>query len=132
MACVACAPVEVQPDELLLAFQMQRQATFDAVPLNPRSCSGPGVKLCTYRRRLHYGAADFLVLQISLLILGRPHERCNVAEKNELLQGVSCAANWARAPHASASPQACMQVLCYSSFGHMRGTCTFGALLLQI
>ena len=44
------APDEVQPDELLLAFQMQQQAAFDAVPLDPRSCLGPGVKLCTYRR----------------------------------------------------------------------------------
>ena len=47
---VAGAPVEVQPDELQLSFQMQRQAAFDAVPLDPRSCPGPGVKLCTYRR----------------------------------------------------------------------------------
>ena len=41
---VAAAPVEVQPDELQLSFQMQQQAAFDAVP---RSCPGPGVKLCT-------------------------------------------------------------------------------------
>ena len=47
---VVGAPVEVQPDELQLSFQMQRQAAFDAMPLNPRSCPGPGVKLCTYRR----------------------------------------------------------------------------------
>ena len=47
---LAGAPVEVQPDELQLSFQMQRQAAFDAVPLDPRSCPGPGVKLCTYRR----------------------------------------------------------------------------------
>ena len=47
---VAGAPVEVQPDELQLSFQMQWQAAFDAVPLDPRSCPGPGVKLCTYRR----------------------------------------------------------------------------------
>ena len=47
---VAGAPVEVQPDELQLSFQMQQQAAFDAVPLDPRSCPGPGVKLCTYRR----------------------------------------------------------------------------------
>ena len=47
---VAGAPVEVQPDELQLSFQMQRQAAFDAVPLDPRSCPGQGVKLCTYRR----------------------------------------------------------------------------------
>ena len=45
---VAGAPVEVQPDELQLAFQMQQQAAFDAVPLDPRSCPGPGVKLCTF------------------------------------------------------------------------------------
>ena len=38
---VAGAPVGVQPDELQLAFQMQRQAAFDAVPLDPRSCLGP-------------------------------------------------------------------------------------------
>ena len=47
---VADAPVEVQPDELRLSFQMQQQAAFDAVPLDPRCCPGPGVKLCTYRR----------------------------------------------------------------------------------
>ena len=43
---VAGDPIEVQPDKLLLAFQMHQQAAFDAVPLDPRSCSGPGVKLC--------------------------------------------------------------------------------------
>ena len=43
------APVEVQPDELLLVFQMQQQATFDAVHLDPRPCLGPGSKLCTDR-----------------------------------------------------------------------------------
>ena len=32
---VAGAPVEMQPDELLLAFQMQQQPVFDAVPLYP-------------------------------------------------------------------------------------------------
>ena len=47
---VAGTPVEVQPDELQLSLQMQRQAAFDAVLLDPRSCPGPGVKLCTYRR----------------------------------------------------------------------------------
>ena len=47
---VAGALVEVQPDELQLSFQMQRQAAFDAVPLDPRSCPGLEVKLCTYRR----------------------------------------------------------------------------------
>ena len=48
---VAGAPVEVQPDELLLAFEAQRQAAFDAVPLDPLSCPGSGLKLCTYRTR---------------------------------------------------------------------------------
>ena len=47
-------PVEqgrlARPGELQLSFQVQRQAAFDAVPLDPRSCPGPGVKLCTYRR----------------------------------------------------------------------------------
>ena len=36
------APVEVQRDELQLSFQMQRQAAFDAVPLDPRSCLARG------------------------------------------------------------------------------------------
>ena len=39
---VAGAPIEVRPDELPLSFQMQQQAAFDAVPLDPRSCLGPG------------------------------------------------------------------------------------------
>ena len=47
---MAGAPVEVQPDELQLSSPVQRQAAFDAVPLDPRSCPGPGVVLCTYRR----------------------------------------------------------------------------------
>ena len=47
---MAGAPVEVQPGELQLAFQMRQQAAFDAVPLDPRSCPGPVMKLCTYRR----------------------------------------------------------------------------------
>ena len=38
------------PGELQMAFQMRQQAAFDAVPLDPRSCPGPGVKLCTYCR----------------------------------------------------------------------------------
>ena len=45
----AGAPVEVWPDELLLAFQTQQLANLDALPLDPRFCSGPGVKLWTYR-----------------------------------------------------------------------------------
>ena len=47
---MAGAPIEVQPDELLLAFEAQQQAAFDAAPLDPRSCPCLGVKLCTYRR----------------------------------------------------------------------------------
>ena len=35
---VAGAAVEVQPDELQLAFQLRQQAAFDAVPLGP--CQG--------------------------------------------------------------------------------------------
>ena len=50
LAAILNLAVEVQPDELQLSFQMQRQAAFDAVPLDPRSCPGPGVKLWTYRR----------------------------------------------------------------------------------
>ena len=47
---VAGAPVKMRPDELQVASQMQHQAAIDAVPLDPRSCPGPGVKLCPYRR----------------------------------------------------------------------------------
>ena len=39
---VAGASVEVQPDELQLSFQMQRQAAFDALPLDPRTLPWPG------------------------------------------------------------------------------------------
>ena len=47
---VAGAPAEVQLDKLQLPSQRQQQAAFDAVPLNPPSCPGPEMKLCTYRR----------------------------------------------------------------------------------
>ena len=48
-ACMgmANAPVEVQPDKLLLAFKMQ-QAPFETVPLDPWSCPGLRKILCTY------------------------------------------------------------------------------------
>ena len=35
---LAGAPVAVRPNELLLAFQMQQQATCEYVPLDPQSC----------------------------------------------------------------------------------------------
>ena len=38
------------PGKLQLAFQMRQQASVDALPLDPRSCPGPGMKLCVYRR----------------------------------------------------------------------------------
>ena len=85
---VAGAPVEVQPDELQLSFQMQQQAVFDAVPLDPRSCPGPGLKLCTYRRRVSSSCTSGLPS-----LLGSPHEHCKVAEDFELSHGVSFAAD---------------------------------------
>ena len=39
---MAGAPAQVQPDELLLAFRLQQQASTDAVSWDPLSCSGPG------------------------------------------------------------------------------------------
>ena len=44
------APIKVQLGELVQSFGLQRQSDLDSLPLDPRSCSGPGVKLCTYRR----------------------------------------------------------------------------------
>ncbi len=44
------APIKVQLMELVQSFGLQRQSDLDSLPLDPRSCSGPGVKLCTYRR----------------------------------------------------------------------------------
>ena len=65
---VAAAAVEVQPGELLLASQMQQPAALVALEhtgtLDPRSCPGLGVELCTY---VVYIAADLLVLQIRVL-----------------------------------------------------------------
>ena len=49
VGCQGCCKVSFLPS-FQLPFQMQRQAAFDAVPLDPRFCPGPGVKLCTYRR----------------------------------------------------------------------------------
>ena len=100
---VAGAPVEVQPDELQLAFQMQQQAAFDAVPLDPQSCLGPGVKLCTYRRWFSRPANESAHVPSPL---GSPHEHCKVAEDFEISHGVSFAANRAGPPSAPASPQA--------------------------
>ena len=47
---MASAPVELQPDELPMVFQMQHHDTFDDVPFDPRSGPGPKVELCTYDR----------------------------------------------------------------------------------
>ena len=79
---MADAPVEVQPDELQPAFQMQRQAAFDAVPEHPRSCPGPGVNLCKYHRWF-LRPAD----QICSVFMESPHVRCEVAENFEILHG---------------------------------------------
>ena len=84
---MAGAPVEVQPDELRLSFQMQRQAAFDAVPLDPRSCPGPG-------EAVHVSPLVFSSCTSGLpSLLGSPHEHCKVAEDFEVSHGVSFAAN---------------------------------------
>ena len=88
---VAGAPVEVQPDELQLSFQMQQQAAFDAVLLDPRSCPVPGGEAV----HVAYGiTAGFLVLHIrSAQSTRSPHEHCKVAEDFEISHGVSFAAD---------------------------------------
>ena len=48
---MAGTPVEVRPDELLLAFRLQQHATFKAVirasvKLDPQSCRGPREEIC--------------------------------------------------------------------------------------
>ena len=59
--------VVVQPDELPLAFQMWQQATFKAVPLDPRSCPGLGSEA------VHIWPYGFFVLLIrSALIIETP------------------------------------------------------------
>ena len=55
------APIKMQLGELEQSFGLQRQSDLDSLPLDPRSCSGPGVKLYTYRhsricRLCHTGA----------------------------------------------------------------------------
>ena len=85
---VAGAPVEVQPDELQLSFQMQRQAAFDAVPLDPRSCQWPGGEA------VHVSPLVFSFCTSGLpSLLGSPHEHCKFAEDFEILHGVSFAAD---------------------------------------
>ena len=42
------APVKVQFGELDQSFGSQRQFDVDSLRLDPRSCSGPGLKLCPY------------------------------------------------------------------------------------
>ena len=81
---VACAPVEVRPDELQLSFQVQQQAAFDAVPLHPRSCPGPGGEA------VHISPLAFSSCTSGLpSLLGIPHEHCKVAEDFETSHGVS-------------------------------------------
>ena len=101
---VAGAPFEVQPDKLFLAVQMQQQAAFDAVPLDPQSCLGPGVKLRTYRRWFSY-ATD----QVCPFYWEVPMSTCKVHCKvAEIPHGVSFAANCARPPSGPAPPQTCV------------------------
>ena len=62
------ALVEVRPDELLVAFQLQQQATCEAVPMDPRTWPGLGV-----------------VVQIrSAALLARRHEHCQPYRKAHL------------------------------------------------
>ena len=84
---MAGAPAKVQISELLLAFQKQQQATFDAVALDPWSCLGPGMKLCTchcwFSCLADRNCPSFW--EVSM--------QCEVAETFDVLHGVSIAAN---------------------------------------
>ena len=127
---MAGAPIEVQPDELLLAFEAQRQAAFDAVPLDPRSCPGSGVKLCTYRRWF-----------------ARPaHQRCpaywevhmSTAKLQRILR-FRMGSHLLPIEHALGKAAICVCLdtsVCVGSVTSelwvMRGTCSLSALLLQI
>ena len=91
---MAGAPLEVQPDELLLAFQVQQRAAFDAVPLDRQSCPGPGAKLCTYCRWFSRPAD-----QVCPVYWKVPMAMSNV----QISHGGSCAANLAGPASALAS-----------------------------
>ena len=77
--------VEVTPGRAAsqLALEMQQQAIFEVVPFDSWFCTGPGVKMCMYRRWFSRPANQ---------ICTNSHEHCESAEDGEVLHGVSFAA----------------------------------------
>ena len=108
-------------------FQMQQQAAFDAVPLDPRSCPGLGGEA------VHVSPLVFSSCTSGLpSLLGSPHEHCKVADYLKISHGVSFAGRSSRAAIC-----ACLAIaVCVGSvileLWVMRGTCSWSALLLQI
>ena len=110
-----------------MSFQMQRQAASDAVPLDPRSCPGPGVKLCTYRRWFSRPAH-----QVCPVYWDVPMSTVKLQRILRFRMGSHLAAQLSRVAIC-----ACLATgVCVGSvtleLWVMRGTCSWSALLLQI
>ena len=123
---VAGAPVEVQPDELQLSSQMQRQAAFDAVPLDPRSCPGPGAKLCTYRRWFSRPAH-----QVCPVYWEVPMSTAKLQRILRFTWGLICCQLNRAAICACLATGVCVGSVTLELWV-MRGTCSWSALLLRI
>ena len=118
------------------SLKNERQAAFDAVPLDPRSCPGPGVKLCTYRRWFsrpaHRGCPVYWEVPMSTAKLQRILRFRMGSHSLPIEQG-----RHLRLPRHR---RVCR--LCHYGSGTpppvtlelwvMRGTCSWSALLLQI
>ena len=121
---VAGAPVEMRPDELQLAFQMQQQAAIDAEPLDPRSCSGPGVKLCTYRRWFSRPADEICPVCWNVTMSTAKLQR-------NFAWGLICCQLSRAAICTCLATGVCVGSATLELWV-MRGTCSWRALLLQI
>ena len=105
---------------------MQRQAAFDAVPLDPRSCPGPGVKLCTYRRWFSRPAH-----QVCPVYWEVPMSTAKLQRIFFSAWGLICCRLSRAAICACLATGVCVGSVRLELWV-MRGTCSWSALLLQI
>ena len=106
---------------------MQQQAAFDAVPLDPRSCPGPGVKLCTYRRWFSRPAHQVCPVYWEVPMSTAKLQRISRFRMGSHLLPIERGRHLLLPRHR----QVCVGSVTLELWV-MRGTCSWSALLLQI
>ena len=121
-----------QPGNLQNAtFQVQRQAAFDAVPLDPRSCPDPGVKPCTYRRWFSRPLGHICPVYWEVPMSTAKLQRISRFRMGSHLLPIEQGRHL-RLPRHRRVCRLCHTGALGDDSSLMRGTCFWSALLLQI